>query len=90
MIESILITSLYINGVYAVTNPGMIFAKIHLYSDQLGLPDWVKKPLFNCSVCMSSIHGLYMGFVFNIELIHFPVFILAVCGLNYIIILKTS
>ena len=90
MIEKIIITSLYINGIFAVTSPGMIFERIHIYADQLRLPDWIKKPLFDCSVCMSSIHGLYMGFVFNIELIMLPVFILAVCGLNYVIILKTS
>ena len=88
MIEPILLTSLYIFGIHKVTDPSMIFGRIHFYFDVWKIPNWIRTPLINCPPCMASVHGLYMGYILGIELIMLPVFIFCVCGLNYIIILK--
>lgn len=50
------------------------------------LPDWVKKPLHTCPICMSSIHGsLIFMFFIKAALIWWPVYCISLCGFNYII-----
>lgn len=41
---------------------GEIFGKI---GEKLKpLPDWIKKPTFDCPYCMSSVHGTILFFLF--------------------------
>lgn len=84
MIEFALITSFKIIGIHVCCWQGMIFGWIRplLYR----LPEWLKKPLYLCEICMSSIWGIIFWVVeyqnISLDIIWF---ILTVCGINSII-----
>jgi hypothetical protein len=48
-------------------------------------PDFWLKPVFTCPPCMSSLHGTWIWFLFGGGLWLWPVFCLALCGLNKIV-----
>jgi hypothetical protein len=46
----------------------------------------IAKPVIRCVVCMSSIYGTFIYFLFTDgSLLIWPIFIIALAGLNYII-----
>jgi len=58
------------------------------------LPKWIKKPLINCQMCMSSVYGsiFYWGYVLNtpgringLTIILWVAVVVAITGLNRII-----
>lgn len=50
------------------------------------LPKWACDPLFDCQMCMASVHGTLIFFTFiNSHLVWWPVYCVCLCGLNYII-----
>ena len=58
----------------------------------IGLPDWIKKPLFNCPLCMASIHSiapytiyLYESGLPDYYMMLWPGYVLALSGLNAVI-----
>ena len=83
MIEYIAITSLAIIMIYATTKEGMIasFVPPLLW----WLPSWLKKPLYECPVCMCSVWGSIFFLLTPLHPIQYPVFILAVGACNLII-----
>jgi hypothetical protein len=97
MIELILIliaNSLYIFGLIASMNEGMILEAI---PKQLNwLPDWAKMPLFDCPICMSSAHSyifpwllLYLDNGLTLLWLY-PIYVVMLAGLNSIILNITN
>lgn len=70
-----------------------IFGFIKKWGD-LHIPYWLTKPLYNCPPCMASIHSTYVYWFFMPFELHslyiYPIYILALSGLNYIISEKIS
>lgn len=62
-----------------------ILGFIKKYGD-LFLPKWIRKPLYDCPMCMASFWSIMSAFYFGLEVMTdiVPV-IFATCGLNYII-----
>ena len=90
MIEKIIIASLICTAIHVILKPGMIF---HVIGEmmEIYLPELFSKPLGMCLTCMSSIYGTIIFFAWSgLGLIDFAPFILAVCGLNFIIDLFIS
>jgi hypothetical protein len=53
------------------------------------MPTWISYPVFDCPICMSSVWGSSFSFLFHIESIQIPVFILAIAGFNsFFVVLK--
>ena len=47
---------------------------------------WYSKPLFDCPPCMASVHGfLISAFYYDWHIPQIPVFMICLCGLNFII-----
>jgi len=46
------------------------------------LPVLIKKPLFECLICMSSLWTIIYYIVFSLPLVKLPESILIVCGIN--------
>lgn len=95
MISQIIITGLFIWGIYYATRVKWsdieqkftqkeIFWFVKWYGDKW-LSEWITKPLYDCPMCMASVHSvalaaLFFGFTWNLLLI-----IPAVCGFNYVL-----
>lgn len=87
MIKTLFIASFFIIGLYKITRDGYIWDFMQTWN----IRPWIKKPLFNCPVCMSSVWGT----VFFIPLNHSPVFfeilfnyitfIVSLAGLTYVL-----
>ena len=79
-------TACMIVGIWVTLQEGMIFHKVGklLYK----IPsEFIRKPLFECMICMASIHGLWIWFVFwngglSLEMIPY---LLTTCGILTII-----
>lgn len=97
MIELLLIlvaNTLYIHGLKAAMSEGMILDFIPRKLD--GLPEWVKMPLFDCPICMSSVHSYilpfslyFFGYGWHL-LWAWPFYIVMLAGLNGIILKLTK
>jgi hypothetical protein len=82
VIEIIVVISLSIFGLhYAMNSDGMILN----YIPQLlhRLPEYLKKPLFDCVVCMASFWSCVFWIFFDFNLV---VTILAVAGFNSLLL----
>jgi len=78
------IISLVTIGIYSTTWRGMIFHKPSKWLLSK-LPLWVCKPLFACSICMSSAWSLIFFAIFGFpDLILIPVVIFTAAGINTI------
>lgn len=91
MIETIFITALIVLFIYECTREGMIFESIG--NKLKPLPDFIKKPLYDCPICMVPWHGsllIFIGNTANVWHVHNPVewvFILfAGAGINTVLI----
>lgn len=75
----------WIRGFHFLFLPGEILGKVG-EKIRLRVIDWVTKPLFDCSYCMSSVHGTIFFFSFlNTHTFYmWPVFCVALCGLVYL------
>lgn len=86
MIPAIILNALYIFGLKAAMGDGMILGFIPKKLDKL--PEWLKMPLFDCPICMASVHS-YIGFMYmgvSIEtLLIMPFYIVMLAGLNWFI-----
>ena len=93
MIAYIIVNCLLIWGIYGSTRNGELFNL-----ENLPLPQWMAKPLYDCPFCMSSVWGsigfwVFMHSVsFRAECLGFdwyflPIYLFACCGLNYLIVL---
>ncbi len=106
MIELLIFNSLIIWGVFTSLHEGMIFERVgglirgdhYLDTDtrtiEFHLPEWIKKPLAICPICMASVYGtpIFWG-AYIIDVINFDYIIIvyicyefALAGLNYLIL----
>lgn len=53
-----LLISFFINSWHLASQDGMIFGKIFDFLDFIIKKDWIKKPLFKCPTCQSSVWSL--------------------------------
>ena len=94
MIYQILLTSLWIWGFYYATRVQYslielkftqkeILWPIKWYGDMY-LPEWLRKPLYDCPMCMASAHSLLLSLFFGIDYTIILI-VTMTCGLNYII-----
>lgn len=92
MIEAVVANSILILGVHSLFLPSMILFK--LVKPLSKLPTFLRKPLYECLICMSSIWGiLFFVAINNISLtsnwsaISKPLIlhVLEVCGFNVIL-----
>lgn|ERR1700741_1574231 len=88
MLQHIIINSLIIIGIHITCWPDMLFEAIANELDGL-LPPWLRKPLYDCVMCMSSIWGFSYLLCIHPNCIDSVLkviaHILAVCGINAII-----
>lgn len=90
----LIIAGLWIFGVFAAFDSKHIFGKVNakLYHALMSkgkdgkLIDrrWILRPLFMCNVCMSSIHGSILGFIFFGLSLKIILFVGCLAGLMYI------
>lgn len=100
MIELLLFASLWIFGVnFLITDERSFLSWWDRKEDNNGVeiynylivdyytPSWIAKPLFNCVMCMASVHGTLVYWLFEPapSLHGWVFFCVALCGLNYII-----
>lgn len=93
MIEFILnlvVSSLWIWGFHCVFKPRFIgfnalfvLFGISWYRSYRG---YFMKPIASCPACMASVHGILMAIWLQMSIQQLPVFLIALCGLNFIII----
>ena len=90
MIEAIGIGALFVLGIYAAMGEDMILHWLQLSLEQVTnnrVLKYLRPALYECPICMASFWGsiawFIMGFGFTDLLI---VYIVAVAGLNYIIV----
>ncbi|HWB64863.1 MAG TPA: hypothetical protein VG603_15205 [Chitinophagales bacterium] len=67
MITLIVIISLFCNGLYIITRPGMIFGFVSYRLELLALKyywfTFAYKPLLGCIKCMASVWGIAISFL---------------------------
>ena len=90
MLQDAFCNSLIIVAIHACFWPGMIFNCIRKRLTKL--PDVIKKPLYDCMICMSSIWGIvYFAFSqpANIPIetyaLRLTLHVLIVCGINVVL-----
>jgi len=90
ILATILCNCLYIHGLKAAMNDGMILDFIPRKLNNL--PEWLKMPLFECPICMSSFHSyilplVILAFGFSWTLLWvLPFYIVMLAGLNALIL----
>jgi hypothetical protein len=57
MVEEIIINSLMIIGIHIACYPDMLFEAVANELDGM-LPPWLRKPLYDCVMCMASFWGI--------------------------------
>lgn len=57
------VTALMIVAIWVTLQEGMIFQRIGQLLQKIPY-EMIRKPLFECMICMASIHGLWIWFVF--------------------------
>ena len=95
----ILCNSLWVFGFWFSTQEGMINEWIDKLmpakafpSDKEGYPEWLRKPLFSCPICMASVHSfifplIILAFGFDWSMLYgLPFYIVMLSGLNGIIL----
>jgi len=70
-----IIVSFAINSFHLASQDGMIFGKIFDFLDLIIKKDWIKKPLFKCPTCQSSVWSLPVLFF---EPIYYPFVVISV------------
>lgn len=80
-----LIASLWCCGVYKSTDDGMIM-QYPAYRIRKVIGSYWSKPLFDCTLCMSSVHGITAFVILNKGISFWVIpFGVCVCGLNWLI-----
>lgn len=89
-IISLLPASLFIYGVNILFQEGHLLEKLGEWM-RSKWPNWITKPLYDCSICMASLWGsiafVAIGYFFGVHLPlkQFIPYIFCLCGLNTII-----
>jgi len=75
----------WIWGFHCLFSEGYIFEELGKWLNDK-LPDWICDPLFACQMCMASVHGSLIFFLFiRYHIQWWPLFCVSLCGLNFII-----
>jgi hypothetical protein len=72
--------SLIITAIHVLFWEGMLLEKLSRWL--IWLPKWLRKPLFECNICMASIWGTSYWLIYREPSIEIIPFILIVCGIN--------
>lgn len=90
-IEKVTLTSLAVVFAYASMKPGMVFFFVRRFWEKLlsFLPErvnlYLRKPLFECLTCCSSVYGILFSLnVFSVS-VDYLLFLFQVAGLDYLI-----
>lgn len=87
---NILQAALIIVGFQACTHVGMILFFVRRLGDEY-LNYYVRKMLYGCLVCMSSLYGtIYYLLTYEFHMKHYLLFIFSLAGILYIIDQLTS
>lgn len=71
-------------GVFTLFHEGYLLERAgNTLRRELG--SWFSKPLFDCPPCQASIHGFAIGFIHYGLSWQIPIFMICLCGLNFII-----
>lgn len=69
-------------GIKCLFAPGYL-----LFFNRESWPDWVKKPLFNCPPCMSSVWGTVWFISTDASSVtSWVTFCVMLCGINYLLV----
>lgn len=83
MIYTIILISLFCNGLFVITDEGMIGYPIRKILHDY-LPVWLFKPLIGCIPCMASIWGVGVCLVrYEWELLLIPVTVICCVAASY-------
>lgn len=64
---------------------GEIFGSVGNYLRK-SLPSWVVDPMFECQMCMASLHGTTWYFLAGYDTsVMWPLFVVSISGLNYVL-----
>jgi hypothetical protein len=91
MLSLAIITSLKILFVFAAMKEGMILFSLRRIIDWMidplpvGVFLWLRKPLYDCLFCMSSVWGIIFTYQYAAFAWHYLTLLFAVGGINYII-----
>lgn len=86
----LIFNSLYIFGIWYSTGNEMILEPLKNKLDVL--PEYIKKPLYDCPICMSSMHSYLFPLAilfFGLEasyLLLYPFYIIVLAGLNGVLL----
>jgi hypothetical protein len=83
-IQTLLLASLWCFGVHAAFQNDMLLGKLGTWIELRIGYKWCK-PLFGCPPCMASVHGAFISGYFGLTPTVALVFIICLCGLNYVI-----
>lgn len=63
LLDLFFLNSFFIVGFHITTKEG----EINHWVDKLlwSLPEWIKKPLYDCPTCMSSVHSTYIYWTYH-------------------------
>ena len=94
MIELLIANSLFIYGIHAATrfDQALYFIAKRIYGT--GIPSHreavlrnaLSKVLIDCPPCMSSLYGLVFFARTDLNICAYPLWVMCLCGLNFIII----
>lgn len=70
---------LVITGIWNAFNRGMIFERLGDFLCSF-LPKYALKPLFECPMCMASVHGTWIWFTTGGDLWMWPIYVIALSG----------
>ena len=77
----------WIWGIHCLFSEGYILEKVgNVIESQL--PNWITHPLFICPMCMASIHGTLIFWLFmigSVSPMFWPLYCVSLCGINFII-----
>ena len=94
MIETSFIVALSVLFIHATTWEGMIFRSV--YEQLKHLPDWIKKPLYDCPICMAPWWGALMMLTFHLvtgvwrKILGWLLILFAAGGINTVLIYIVS
>lgn len=84
MVSHIVTCSLFIWGISALFNDGMLLGKLGDELEKM-LPEVLLKPLISCPICMASVWGTTYALYFGLGIGEWIQLCFCVCGLNFVI-----
>lgn len=70
---------LLIVGIWNAFGKGMVFERLGDYL-HAALPKYARMPLYDCPMCMASVHGSWLWLGFGGSWLWWPIFVVALSG----------